>query len=271
MTPDRAPTSAGETERILRAHLREMPFHRVIMRSIEALILSELTFPRPVLDVGCGDGHFASVLFPAGADVGLDPGMEETAESKRRGAYRLVVQATSGAMPFSTGAFASVVSNCVFEHIPEIDGTVAEIARVLRPRGLFACTVIGERFSEYLTDASAWSRLGLSAAHRAYLAWFNRKSVHHHFDPPKKWKQRFEGAGLAVRRWRYYLSPAAARAFHWSHYLSLPHLLARKLTGRWVPFPTLTDNAFWARRFRPHVEEPEPSSGSCIAFVCERR
>lgn len=226
MTPD------VSTERILRAHLREMPFHRVIMRSIEARILSELTFPRLVLDVGCGDGHFASVLVPAGTDVGLDPGMEETVESKLRRVYRLVVRGTSGSMPFPSGAFASVVSKCVFEHIPEIDETIAEIARVLRPGGLFACTVIGECFSEYLTDASAWFRFGLEALHRAYLAWFNRKSVHYHFDPPERWKERFEGAGLAVRRWRYYLSPAAARAFHWSHYVSLPHLLARKLTGR---------------------------------------
>ncbi|MGH9368250.1 MAG: hypothetical protein ACRD3M_11315, partial [Thermoanaerobaculia bacterium] len=61
-------------ERILRAHLREMPFHRVIMRSIEARILSQVELPRPVLDVGCGDGHFASVLFSEGTDVGLDPG-----------------------------------------------------------------------------------------------------------------------------------------------------------------------------------------------------
>ena len=269
-TPSGAPGDAT-TERILRAHLREMPFHRVIMRSIEARILSDVPLERPILDVGCGDGHFGSVLFREGADVGLDPAVSELAEAGARGVYRLRVAADSGAMPFREGAFASVVSNCVFEHIPDIEATIAEIGRVLRPGGVFACTAIGEHFSEFLTDAGAWRRLGLAGLHRAYVAWFNRKSVHFHFDPPARWIERFARAGLEVLRWRYYLSPATARAFHRSHYWSLPHLVAKRLTGRWVPFPSWTENAFWIRRLRPLVEEPEPAAGSCIAFVCRRR
>ena len=262
---------AATTERILRAHLREMPFHRVIMRSIEARILSEVRFPRPILDIGCGDGHFGSVLFPEGAEVGLDPGIADLAEARGRGVYRLRVAADSGAMPFADASFASVVSNCVFEHIPRIDRTVGEIARVLKPGGVFACTVVGERFSEFLTDARIWRRLGLARAHRSYLDWFNKKSVHFHFDSPSVWSARFSGVGLDVQWWRYYLSPPAARRFHRAHYVSLPHLVAKKIFGRWVPFPRLTDNAFWVRRFRPLVEEPEPAAGSCIAFLCLRR
>jgi SAM-dependent methyltransferase len=264
-------TPAPATERILRAHLAEMPLHRVIMRSIEASILSEVPLPRPVLDVGCGDGHFASVLFPDGTDAGLDPGMEECAESRSRGVYRFVIRGDSGAMPFASGSFASAVSNCVFEHIPDIERTIREIARVVRPGGTFACTVISEKFSELLTSPAAWSLPGLSRARRAYLAWFNRKSVHYHFDSPRIWTERFESAGFTVRRWRYYLSPRAARAFHRAHYLSLPHLVARRLTGRWIPFPAHMNNAFWVRRLARWVEEPEPQAGSCIAFVCERR
>jgi len=259
-----------ESDRILRAHLREMPFHRVIMRSIEARILSEVRFPRPVLDVGCGDGHFASVLFPEGTDVGLDPGLSDVSEARRRGVYRLVVGADSGDMPFADAVFGSVFSNCVFEHIPEIEKTIAEIARVLKPGGVFATTLISESFSELLTNERAWARLGLKRLHRAYLDWFNRKSIHHHFDPPEVWKRRFERVGLAVRRWRYYVSPEAARVFHRAHYVSLPHLAARRLTGRWVPLPALADNAFWRWRYRRFVNEPEPERGSCIAFVCER-
>ena len=264
-------TDAARAESILRAHLREMPLHRVIMRTIEAQILSDIKFPRPILDIGCGDGHFGSIVFRDGADVGLDPGLSDLAEATHRGVYRLLVSADSGAMPFPKAHFASVVSNCVFEHIPDIDATVAEIARVLRPGGTFACTVVGENFSEFLTSARAWRRLGLARAHRAYVDWFNRKSVHYRFDPPPVWKTRFERVGLEVRGWRYYLSPKAARAFHRSHYVSLPHLAARKLTGRWVPLPALMDNAFWVRRLSRYTDEPEPAAGSCIAFVCVRQ
>jgi SAM-dependent methyltransferase len=262
---------ADATERILRAHLREMPLHRVLMRSIEAKLLSEVPFPRPILDIGCGDGHFGSVIFPGGAEVGLDPGIADLAEAGRRGVYRLRTGADSGKIPFARASFASVVSNCVFEHIPDIESTVAEIARVLRPGGTFACTVIGERFSEFLTDEKSWRRLGLARAHRAYLEWFNRKSVHFHFDSPAVWKARFERAGLEVKSWRYYLSPRAAHVFHRSHYLSLPHLFAKKLTGRWVPMPRHMDNAFWVHLLRRWLDEPAPEAGSCIAFVCTRR
>jgi SAM-dependent methyltransferase len=259
------------TERILRAHLREMPFHRVLIRTIEARILLAAPLPRPVLDIGSGDGHFGSILFPDGADVGLDRGLRDLAEARGRRVYRLLVGADSGTMPFADGHFASVVSNCVFEHIPEIDRTIGEIARVLRPGGTFACTVIGDRFSELLTDAAAWQRWGLAGAHRAYLDWYNRNAAHFHFDSPAVWTARFERAGLAVKSWRYYLSPEATRMMHRDHYLSLPHLAARKLTGRWVPFPALTDTAFWVQRFGRLAEEPTPEVGSCIAFTCTRK
>ncbi|HMA18059.1 MAG TPA: class I SAM-dependent methyltransferase [Thermoanaerobaculia bacterium] len=262
-----APLTSRE---ILRAHLREMPLHRVIIRSIEASILMPVDYPRPILDVGCGDGHFAAVTFPEGIDVGLDPGMDETMESSRRGVYRLVIRSDSTEMPFPDRSFGSIVSNCVFEHIPDIDRTVSEIGRVLRPGGRFATTVIADSFRDLLTSPPAWARLGLSGFHRSYVDWFNRKAIHYHFDPPEKWIRRFERAGLRVEAWRYYMSPRTTRAFHWAHYLSLPHLVFRQLTGRWVPFPGLFDRPFWIRRYLPLVEEPPPELGSCIAFVCTR-
>ena len=216
-------------------------------------------------------GPFLQLLPIAGArrvDVGLDPGMEETIESSRRGAYRLVVRADSTAMPFADASFGSVVSNCVFEHIPDIETTVREIARVLKPGGRFACTVVGDHFNELLTDEQAWARLGLSRAHRAYIDWFNRKSVHYRWDSSQTWADRFRRAGFRVESWRYYQSPRAARAFHRAHYLSLPHLVARKLTGKWVPFPALFDRPFWIRKYLPFVDEAPPDRGSCIPFVC---
>jgi SAM-dependent methyltransferase len=262
--------TGDSSRRILRAHLKEVPLHRVIVRAVEAGILENISFPRPILDVGCGDGHFATVVFQQCADVGIDKDMKDAAEASQRGAYRLVTRASSYALPFPDAHFASVLSNCVLEHIPDLDTTLREISRVLRPEGLFVCTVIGEHFPDYLTSAPAWSRGGLGRARRTYVDWFNRKAVHHHFDSPERWQERFKRAGLRVRRWRYYLSERATHAMHWSHYVSLPHLLFRRLTGRWVPFPGLMDRPFWVRRLLPYTDEPEPASGSCIAFECVR-
>jgi SAM-dependent methyltransferase len=261
----------GISERILRAHLRELPLHRVLGRSIEGRILADIDFPRPMLDVGCGDGHFASVIFPQGVDAGIDPGLADAAEAGARHVYCLVATASSLSLPFPDGSFASVLSNCVLEHIPDLETTFAEVARVLRPGGLFVCTVIGDRFNELSIPGASWKRTGLGRLRQAYVKWFDRKARHFHFDSPARWQQRLEHAGLAVRRWRYYFSPEASRAAHRSHYWSLPHLLFRKLTGKWVPFPSLMDNRFFVRRLLKYVEEPEPAVGSCIAFVCEKQ
>jgi hypothetical protein len=130
--------------------------------------------------------------------------------------------------------------------------------------------VVGEQFNDLLTDERAWARLGLAGAHRAYIDWFNRKSIHYRWDSPATWRTRFERAGFRVESWRYYLSPRAAHAFHRAHYVSLPHLVARRLTGRWVPFPVLFDRPFWIRKYLSFVDEPPPERGSCIAFVCSR-
>lgn len=262
----------GTSERILRAHLRELPLHRVIGRSVEGRILADIDFPRPMLDVGCGDGHFASVVFPQGVDAGIDPGLDDAAEAGARRAYRLVTNASSLSLPFPDGAFASVVSNCVLEHIPDLETTFAEIARVLRPGGTFVCTVIGDRFDELCIPGASWKRNSLLGRLRqAYVNWFDRKARHFHFDSPARWQEALERAGLAVRSWRYYLSPEASRAAHRAHYWSLPHLLFRKLTGKWVPFPALMDNAFLVRRLIKYVDEEAPALGSCIALTCERR
>jgi SAM-dependent methyltransferase len=258
-------------EQILRKHLAELPWHRVITRSIEARILAAVPFPRPMLDVGIGDGHFASVLFPGGVDAGIDPALAEAVEAQKRGVYRLVVNGSSLAIPFGAASFASVLSNCVLEHIPDLDTTLAEIARVLRPGGLFVCTVISDRFSELFIPPNTWKRWGLAGLRQAYVDWFNRKARHFHFESPDKWKKRLERVGLDVERWRYYSSLAASRATHRSHYWSLPLLFFRKLTGRWVPFPRLTDNPILLRRFIRYVDEPEPTPGACIAFFCRRR
>jgi len=258
------------TERILRAHLRELPWHRVITRSLEARILHDIAFPRPMLDVGCGDGHFASVVFPEGVDVGLDPAIGDAREAAARRVYRMVVTASSLCVPFPDRTFASVLSNCVLEHIPDLDTTLSEVARVLRPGGLFVATVISHRFSDLFIPPRAWSRLGLSRARDAYVRWFNRKARHFHFDSPAQWTARLLRAGLTVERWRYYSSAAASAAAHRSHYWSLPFLISRRLTGRWVPFPDFWDRPFWSRRLRRYVEEPEPADGACIALVCRK-
>ena len=224
-------------------------------------------FPRPILDIGCGDGHFGSVIFPEGADVGLDPGIADLSEAVRRGVYRLLVSARLGrdAVPDGLLRVGRLQLRVRAHPRHRCDGR-RDRPRAASPEATFACTVVGEHFSEFLTDARAWRRLGLARAHRAYLDWFNRKSVHFHFDSPPVWKERFERVGLEVRRWRYYLSPRGRATRSIGATTSACRTSsARKLTGRWVPFPAADRQRVLgpaARGATPRRPNPRPAPAS---------
>src|ERR1051325_5942598 len=66
--------------------LRDLPYFRAFLRAVESSYYQDLPLPAPVYDVGCGDGHFASLTFDQKIDVGLDPWHGPIHEAKKFGA-----------------------------------------------------------------------------------------------------------------------------------------------------------------------------------------
>jgi SAM-dependent methyltransferase len=262
----------------LARQLEQMAPHRAILRAVECKWMSRLDLEPPVLDVGCGDGHFAEVCWRGRPiDVGLDPMKRDLAEARARaGVYRAHVRGSATALPFRDGSFATVVSNSVLEHVPDVDGALAEIGRVLRVPdpargvvgGMLAITAPSEHFGRFLFGSTLFRRLGLDAVARGYESFLNRLSHHFHVDPPQRWKQRFEAAGMAVEEWFYYFSAAAHRRFDLSHYLGVPNLVSKRLFGKWVLFGG--QMAPFERWLRPYYEEPLPEVGAYL-FIRGRR
>src|SRR3712207_6390039 len=116
-------------------HLRTLPIHRVLVRSVEARLFWELDaeLAEPILDVGCGDGTFAQIAFPThhGRIVGIDPRPADVREAQRRGAYAVTMVADGARIPCRDASFPTVISNCVLEHVEPLDETLREIVRVL--------------------------------------------------------------------------------------------------------------------------------------------
>ena len=54
-------------------NLRDLPYFRAMLRAVEAQFYQEFELPAPTLDLGCGDGHFATITFERQLEVGLDP------------------------------------------------------------------------------------------------------------------------------------------------------------------------------------------------------
>lgn len=255
---------------LLWRHLRDLPAFRALLRATEARFYADLPLPEPVLDLGCGDGHFGAVALPRVPQVGLDPGAGPLGEARRRGGYRLLIRAEGERIPFPDGSFAAVVSNSVLEHIPGVGLVLAEVARVLRPGGVFYFSVPGPNFLPLLSIGRALDRLGMRSLGDAYRAFFNRVSRHRHCDGPGVWEARLEAVGLRLRRFWPYFSRRALTALEWGHYLGLPSLVCKRLTGRWVLWPSRVNLWPTERLLRPLFEEPLSGEGAYLFFVAER-
>jgi SAM-dependent methyltransferase len=260
-------------------HIRELPAFRALLRAVEARLYQDLLpLEEPVLDLGCGDGHFASVTFPQRLEAGIDPGTAYLGEARHRAAYELLARARGSALPFPDGHFATVVSNSVLEHIPDIDPVLGEVARVLRPPdpasgqrgGRLVFCVPGDRFTEYLLFSNLCRRIGLEGPAKAYERYFNRISRHHHCDGPQVWRRRLATAGLEMADSFYYFSQRATHALDIGHYLGMPSLVAKKLFGRWILVPTRWNLRLTERWLRPLYEEPRTEAGAYLLIVAYR-
>jgi SAM-dependent methyltransferase len=261
---------AGPGEDFFEQHLRAVPPHRVLLRAVECKLMGAVSPRHPVLDIGIGDGHFASVAYTEPIDVGVDTLWSDLTEAAARpNVYRSVAQASATALPFPDACFNTVVSNCVIEHIPDLDGTLGEIARVLRPGGRFATTLPSEHFGSFLLGSTILRALRLPRLASAYGDFFNRISHHHHVHSPDFWHAKLSAAGLPVEEHRYYFSAAAHRAFDLSHYLGLPNLVSRGLLRKWVLHPAqMRPYGWWLRRY---YDEPWPEVGAYQFVVCVKR
>jgi SAM-dependent methyltransferase len=243
-------------------HLRDLPYFRALIRAVEATYYQDLHLPAPVYDVGCGDGHFASLVFDRKIDIGLDPWHGPIHQAKGYGVYRGLVEADGAMAPFPSDHFACAISNSVLEHIPHIDAVLVETARVLRSGAPFYFCVPNPR---YLSELSISRLLG-----RCYTEWFRRISRVHHADWPEVWGQRLEKAGFELLRWWDYFSPAAMRVLEWGHYFGLPALVTRVLTGRWLVSRTHW-NLWLTDRFVRRYASPEPVLNGTFTFYIAKK
>lgn len=97
---------------------------------------------KTVLDLGCAGGFMAEALAQRGADVtGIDPAAEAIGAARahaREGDLRIRYDVGVGeALPYDDASFDAVVCVDVLEHVSDLNMVLAEVARTLRPGGLF--------------------------------------------------------------------------------------------------------------------------------------
>ena len=106
-----------------------------------------------ILDVGCGAGFLANNLAQQGFQVtGLDASESSLAVARRYDATGTVIYQTGDAyeLPYADESFEAVCAMDFLEHIEKPDQVITEIARVLKPDGLFFFHTFNRNFLAWL-------------------------------------------------------------------------------------------------------------------------
>jgi ubiquinone/menaquinone biosynthesis C-methylase UbiE/uncharacterized OsmC-like protein len=166
----------------------------------DLVILLSLLDPKSnmvVLDIATGAGHTAMAVAPYVREVmATDLTPEMIAETQRlsseKGIKNLRTQvADAEALPFADASFDAVTVRIAPHHFPNIQKAIGEVARVLRPGGVFivedSCAPEARRQDKFINDLEKL-----------------RDPTHVRSYTRREWKAMLAQAGLAVVRVRNY-------------------------------------------------------------------
>jgi SAM-dependent methyltransferase len=148
-------------------------------RVVYAVALEKLSPRSRVLDWGCGNGHFSYFLAEHGHAPDAFALSEKPILVHEMPAIRFTQGADRTALPYPQATFDAVFALGVIEHVAEHGGdergSLAELARVLKPGGLLYVFHLPNRGS--WIEAAKWCtwRLGITST-REHLRRFTRAS-----------------------------------------------------------------------------------------------
>jgi ubiquinone/menaquinone biosynthesis C-methylase UbiE len=144
-----------------------------LMKHIAAVSERAGRAPR-VLDVGCGEGHFAAALVRCGAEV---VAVDVAAEPLRRArashpALDLRLVEPEAALPLEDSSFDVVWAGETIEHVADTERWLSELRRVLRSGGMLLIST---------PEHGSLSRLWAGLSRKAFEARFDPRSDHLRF------------------------------------------------------------------------------------------
>jgi SAM-dependent methyltransferase len=185
-----------------------------------------LSGAKTALDVGCGEGRFCRLLAAKGLrTVGIDPAaslIRRAMELHPEGDYRI---AGAEALPFEDETFDLVVTYLSLIDIPDVNGALAEMNRVLRPGGHLLIANLNSFFSAsnptgWRTDADGSRTFCIdnySGERSDWIGWGNLRVLNWH-RPLSTYMSLLLGAGLELRYFDEPLphggDPAQVELFH---------------------------------------------------------
>lgn len=225
-------------KKFLPNYLKHAPVPLALERTLECKILSQKEFTRPILDIGCGEGMFAHLLFEEKVDVGIDPDARELERAKQYDAYSELICCYGNKINKENGSFNTVFSNSVLEHIPDLEPVIKETHRLLSANGNLYITVPSNFFDNYSIVFRFLSIFSGDLAER-YRKFFNKFWRHYHYYDVKGWQQLFEKNGFSLVESIEYGSKATCMTNDFLAPFSIVPFLCKKLFNKWTLLPFL--------------------------------
>ena len=229
------------------------------IRDVEWAAVVPFIRPGMFLDVGCGAGYAMQRARELGlTSYGIDPSPGAHGVGRDGSNYSLeameIRQAYAESIPFSDAHFDVLYSSHVLEHVQSVDGSLKEMARVLKPDGVL---IIGMP-TACMALIGWFGLLLMTTPHRIINAFLGRwistgkGSVKNILFTPS---HSVEGATVLhdlryyrVSNWKKLIAPH----FEIEHVL-LPALYPYPEYRQWMPF---LRNAVW---------------GSSVFFICRQK
>jgi len=158
----------------------------------------------PILDIGCGDGFIAYLLFGKQIEFGIDSSIDAVDRAMRKNAYKQTFLGDAHNIPLESNSLGGIFSNCALEHIPQTDMLLSEIVRVLKPGAYFIATALSPFYYD-LNPVFRWfDRKGLRWLRKRIIDAENILHNHVSIYIKENYADMFNSIGMSLEIHKYY-------------------------------------------------------------------
>jgi len=248
---------------VLLSYMSMAPLALAFERYLECKILKGMPFPSPVLDLGCGDGVFAHVLFADQIHTGIDHNSRELARAQQLNAHDELLECPGHAVPKPNAYYRTILSNSVLEHIPDLEPVLREIHRLLAPNGRFYMTVPAPNFEQY----TVLNQILLAFGFSRLAAWYRQFCSNviwrqFHYYSREGWEKVVSDYGFKVVESFTYDPKAMCLLNNFLYPFGIVGIFNKKIFNRWTLLPFFRQVLFYplyivARRIFENLEKAE--------------
>lgn len=220
-----------KAKKYLRDFLKIAPLSHALWRSAEALCFGSVKIKSPVLDLGCGFGEFAGVVFDR-IEMGLDIDKSELAQALKGERYKKVEWADARKLPFKNSSYNTVVSVSVMEHVIGSPQVLSEVHRVLAKGGIFVFSVPTPKLNQHLLMPKILRAIGSRTAAEKYIELHAKAFKHVNLKSKNWWVKELQKAKFEILELQGTLSPSLLKLHEIFLISAFPSQLWKLLFGK---------------------------------------